>query len=263
MCRYCIMFVSAEYAEKVWTNLERQNAQARAFKEKQEYILPARFDDTKIPGLLDTVGYIDLNRITPSQLSELVAGKLGKTQRQRYLPPTLDRLYARLEIEDNGELQHEARSHAWAFFEALCRMTREERDAVIGLLWHGCQSDLPHNVHIDTDLLRRCTGMSMTRLKHLLGKVQSLGFQCSVKRGPSHEARVPGMVLGEADFFYLTWTNLNSEAPEFPELEVACEMIGGATENYCEEHGKPFLERLDFSQLSTATASEESDESED
>ena len=61
MCRYCIIFVSAEYAAKVWPNLERRSAQSRALKEKQEYILPARFDGTEIPGLLDTVGYIDLN----------------------------------------------------------------------------------------------------------------------------------------------------------------------------------------------------------
>src|SRR5439155_24562734 len=32
----------------------------RAFMEKREYILPARFDDTQIPGVLPTVGYIDL-----------------------------------------------------------------------------------------------------------------------------------------------------------------------------------------------------------
>ena len=96
MCRYCIIFVSAEYAAKVWTNLERQNAQARAIKEKQEYILPARFDDTEIPGLLDTVGYIDLNRTTPSQLSELVAEKLGKTQRGSaiYLRLLIDCMHA-------------------------------------------------------------------------------------------------------------------------------------------------------------------------
>ena len=35
--------------------------------------------------------------------------------------------------------------------------------------------------------------------------------------------------MGEAHFFYLTWANLNGEAPEFPELEVAREMIADAT----------------------------------
>ena len=58
-CRYCILFASKEYADKVWTSHERRSAQARALKDKQEYILPARFDDTPIPGLPDTVHYID------------------------------------------------------------------------------------------------------------------------------------------------------------------------------------------------------------
>jgi len=61
LCRYCILFASREYADKVWTSHERRSAQARALKGKQEYILPARFDDTPIPGLPDTVHYLDLN----------------------------------------------------------------------------------------------------------------------------------------------------------------------------------------------------------
>src|SRR5205085_1301981 len=58
--RYIVMFLSKHYKEKLWTNHERQSAQARAFKEKREFILPARFDGTEIPGLLPTIGYINL-----------------------------------------------------------------------------------------------------------------------------------------------------------------------------------------------------------
>src|SRR5437016_4769907 len=47
--RYCVMLLSQHYAAKVWTNLERQAAQARAFQESQEYVLPVRLDDTEIP----------------------------------------------------------------------------------------------------------------------------------------------------------------------------------------------------------------------
>src|SRR5215218_2165065 len=35
--RYCILFISKQYADKVWTNHERQSAQARALDENQEY----------------------------------------------------------------------------------------------------------------------------------------------------------------------------------------------------------------------------------
>lgn len=75
---YTIMFCSDSYAKKLWTNLERESAQERAFRENSEYILPARFDDTKIPGLLATVGYIDLRRKTPFELSELIGNKLQR-----------------------------------------------------------------------------------------------------------------------------------------------------------------------------------------
>ena len=75
--RYVVMFISTHYAKKVWTNLERESAQARAFKEKREYILPARFDDTDIPGLLDTVGYISLQNLSPAELARSIENKLG------------------------------------------------------------------------------------------------------------------------------------------------------------------------------------------
>ncbi len=76
--KYCVMFISKYYAEKLWTNHERESAQARAFKEKGEYILPARFDNTQIPGIRDTIGYIDLNETTPEQLCQLILTKLKK-----------------------------------------------------------------------------------------------------------------------------------------------------------------------------------------
>jgi len=56
--RYCLMLVSAAYADKVWTTHERKSAQARALSQRTEYILPVRFDETEIPGLLNTVGYL-------------------------------------------------------------------------------------------------------------------------------------------------------------------------------------------------------------
>src|SRR5262249_10775367 len=53
---YCVMLLSKHYATKVWTRHEREAAQARAFQENAEYILPVRLDDTQIPGILPTIG---------------------------------------------------------------------------------------------------------------------------------------------------------------------------------------------------------------
>lgn len=74
--RFTVMFISEAYANKLWTNHERKSAQARAFQEAQEYILPARFDDTDIPGVLSTVGYVSLKDRSPDDLVSLITKKL-------------------------------------------------------------------------------------------------------------------------------------------------------------------------------------------
>jgi hypothetical protein len=77
--QYTIMFISKYYAQKLWTNHERQAMQARAFQENQEYILPVRFDDTTINGVLPTIGHIDLRKYSPEEFVEIVRKKLVLT----------------------------------------------------------------------------------------------------------------------------------------------------------------------------------------
>jgi AbiJ N-terminal domain 3/TIR domain len=77
--RYCVMFISKHYAEKVWPTHERRSAFEKAISAKEEYILPARFDDTEIPGLSTHVSYIDLRKKTPQQFAEIIIQKLGHT----------------------------------------------------------------------------------------------------------------------------------------------------------------------------------------
>jgi hypothetical protein len=70
------MFISANYARKLWTKRERESAQARAFRENREYILPLRLDNTSLPGIEDTVGYIDLNTTSHEDVVRLLTEKL-------------------------------------------------------------------------------------------------------------------------------------------------------------------------------------------
>lgn len=80
MAMFTIMFVSAPYKNKVWPNHERRSAQARAFTESREYILPAIFDESvEIPALLKTTGRISLKNKTPEKLAELIVQKLEKS----------------------------------------------------------------------------------------------------------------------------------------------------------------------------------------
>ena len=72
-----VVFVSAEYADQDWTRLERRAALNRAVRARQEYVLPARFDDTPLPGLLSDMVAVDLRSRTPEQFAAMIAAKLA------------------------------------------------------------------------------------------------------------------------------------------------------------------------------------------
>jgi hypothetical protein len=79
--RYCVMFISKNYANKMWPTYERRSAFAKAIQGRDEYILPVRFDDTEIPGLRPTIGYIKASEKEPEQLGELILQKLGRLKK--------------------------------------------------------------------------------------------------------------------------------------------------------------------------------------
>ena len=75
--RYCLMLVSKFYPEKPWTRLERRNALSRAIRQPEEYILPVRLDDTEVPGLPSSIGYLDLRHLSIEEIADQVVKKLG------------------------------------------------------------------------------------------------------------------------------------------------------------------------------------------
>jgi len=74
--KYCLMLISEHYAKKQWTNHERKAAQARAFAESSEYILPLRLDDSEIEGVLGTTGYLDIRQFPVEKIVESLAIKV-------------------------------------------------------------------------------------------------------------------------------------------------------------------------------------------
>lgn len=77
--RYCVIFISKDYKDRVWTNHERQSAQARALNEKgKEYILPIKVDDTELDGMPPTVGYVPIKKGI-DKIGELLIKKLNTT----------------------------------------------------------------------------------------------------------------------------------------------------------------------------------------
>ena len=76
--RFCVMLLSRHYSAKLWTNLQREASQARAFRENEEYILPVRLDDTEIPGILETASYLSWPPETAETIADAIIEKLGK-----------------------------------------------------------------------------------------------------------------------------------------------------------------------------------------
>ena len=74
--KFCVMLISRRYADKPWPNLERRAAQARAFVDETEYILPVRLDDSPVRGLLATVGFIEWRREGAKGVAEHLIQKI-------------------------------------------------------------------------------------------------------------------------------------------------------------------------------------------
>lgn len=81
--RFCVMFISRAYAAREWTNHERQSALARALKERgKAYVLPVRVDDTELPGLPSTIGYLSLRELGIDAIARLLINKVRSARKQ-------------------------------------------------------------------------------------------------------------------------------------------------------------------------------------
>lgn len=73
--RYAVVFVSKHYAAKAWTSHELKQMQSRAFRQNG-YILPIRIDDSEIPGVNETIGYIDSRYISTEKIANILINKI-------------------------------------------------------------------------------------------------------------------------------------------------------------------------------------------
>jgi hypothetical protein len=76
LAKCCVIFISEHYPIKLWTKHELKAVQSRVFSKGDDYLLPVRFDETGIPGLSQTVGYIDARVVTPHELAEEIVDKI-------------------------------------------------------------------------------------------------------------------------------------------------------------------------------------------
>jgi hypothetical protein len=73
---FVVMFASRHYAARAWPNHEKQFALGRHLKGEKNRIWPVRIDDTAIPGLPPTIGYLDARVLTPEKLASLIREKV-------------------------------------------------------------------------------------------------------------------------------------------------------------------------------------------
>ena len=156
--RYCVMFLSKYYEQKLWPNHERQNAQARAFQENREYILPVRLDDTEIPGIPPTVGYLDLRLITIEEVYESLDKKLsGATPKTAATDRTTSRVvekdttkYVLLVSEDGKSYFIPVQNARWDSTEISLELLPEspEETAFLRTLRRHINEAFARDVHI-------------------------------------------------------------------------------------------------------------------
>jgi len=250
--RYTVMFISKHYAKTLWTNLERQSAQAKAFSEQKEYLLPVRFDNTDIPGIHSTVGYIDLEDVSPAKLAELIKQKIGPIIRDNFMPDSPDRLLAFLGVKAVAA-QRVVTSIAKTIFDDFLLMTPEERRLLSVIAVNTCPTGpaVDNDMHININLLARLSGIGPRKAISLCSRLECFGFCYKVT---SHD---------------LTSKNKNILRLTYEPSRVAKELSGNLTrvvhgifmciaDLLCPDCRLNALDRMDFSVLSTLAGFPES-----
>lgn len=253
--KYCLVFWSEPYSKKRWPRIELMAASGRM---PEEYILPIRVDRTDLPDILEQTGFIVASEYSPQEIADLVAEKCGEAVRKNYMPPNLDLLYQAMNVKDSGE-QECVDSIARNFYRILERLSNEERYIVTRILYYGCPGDLPGNVHIDSTHFSKWCSVDMATVFYTITGVRFMGFGIDLEEyGEDETNPITGEPMPARINIELSWLDL-SNFSEIAALTVAFYMIRIATTGYCEQHGLMHLDRLDFSQLSSATFTREDD----
>jgi len=114
--RYCIILASKQYLEKMWTTHERKSALQKQITQRGGYILPLRIDDISLPGLPDTIGYINFKERSIDEIAELAQLKLGLPGSDLSKSSEIPNFNEREEIEELSDKRierHSKLSNLW------------------------------------------------------------------------------------------------------------------------------------------------------
>ncbi|HET7443519.1 MAG TPA: TIR domain-containing protein [Solirubrobacterales bacterium] len=243
--QFCVAFVSEEWVKRTWPAHERRSAVARMLQEPG-YLLPVRFDDTEVPGMSPTIGYLDGTILKPHELAELIVKKVKRRPRYNFLPLNPNRMFAALGIRpDDEDGQVKAASQAEAFLTALGNLDSDTREMAVFILGFGCTCRLPESIHMPMDRIATVMDLSVDRTKRALR---------GIRRAP--EFSIVGLVDEDEDpeggfDLCLSWEPRTPKAPPGDATHVASAMIREAGYQACESCHIGALERLDFSRTSS------------
>jgi len=238
---YCVAFISKEWVERTWPTHERRSALARALVDSG-YFLPVRFDDTPVPGLRPTVGYIEAASTTPELLADLITQKVTWRQRHAYVPPYPDRVFAALYVGADDAVEKERVVQlAHSVLSELKDMSDEERAVILAMLRYGCPCSLPEELHIRLDRLCRVAKIGRAVVERTLASIHALG-------GLSGEIKEDeeGCTIVSVQ-----WIDLAVGGPGGSMLGVASALVSEAGTEVCDHCYGAALERLDFSRASS------------
>lgn len=111
--QYFVPFISKEYVKKNWTRWEINSALERNLEESsenfQQYILPVKFDDTRIPGIWGSIAFQDANKLEPETLAAMIYEKVRGTAAPSIvdvpLPPTGEIIFYDFNLSQMKELR--------------------------------------------------------------------------------------------------------------------------------------------------------------
>jgi hypothetical protein len=253
--QYCVLFVSQHYAKKVWTNHERMSAQARAFESNQEYILPARFDKTEIPGVRPTIGYLNLLGMEPQELAAKIVEKVGVKPRKDYLPSDIDILLSNLKVDlhDAERVKYVGRctGHIFSKFVSL---KRDERRLLLSVALNACGHMQGDELHVYQEVVLRDTGFSAAKVKNLFSKMRLFGFYSridkSIHKDERHNEKMIYMVFHPlAERFEKTESDIMRHVLRTAIVAAYERQIT----DYCSGCALAAVLDANFSQLSTST----------
>ena len=213
-----------------------------------------RFDQTEIPGILETTGYIDLSTIAPDQLAQLIKQKIGPVERKEFFPEVPDRLFEKLKIGRRFKRKREQIGMlAYGFFRHMKLMTILERKILTTAIVRTCPCGPPDNVHLNVDLLSRYTSISPAELKSLFSRLDCLGIRTSIHTEEGHE---DGSLVSSEEVITLIY-DPSSDLFVGNATFVMLAIFDCLYDLNCEDCSMKAIELLDFSFLSTLSANPE------